>query len=600
VTTSKHTYRAFLIADPDDVEMPVRGGTIRLDVASAPHVTASLTVSAPGVWEFVPVEYPDEGGLGLGYGEGAYGAGGYGGYITEATWTPDEIALAALDPRLDARVRIEVDSVTAFGTVSRVFDLGLRSRSIAHGAAEIALELASDEALLLDWAPLADDKAPLALESSLRDVIDYVLGEAIPGAALESSPSTDADVTRYWPITNIIPNPAPGVSSTDWQIGFNGVFVGSTVMGSPIPPMGPNAIQWTTGAGTSTLAAGEPSSFTVNAGEWYVWSVYLASGVATNARAALQWRSRDGVGTLTTDYGSVVSSDNLSFKRLHVIAQAPEGAESVWPFIDTAGNAASAAHFAAGAMLYQGEELVPYFDGDETDTAEYEYEWADDTKPHESASVRTPLVDGPDEHGLTWRAGVTALDFLAPLIQRGGMRLVCDELRQWTLRDEFYEADGSVSIRHALNMTAADETISRDSGIWFDAAVAQYTDPVTGKVTTDHFALNTPYTRLRVFEFDSAYPGPGFAEYAVNRAQERGRQIDARAVSDFSVVAEQSVTLYLDDTPAQVGKTEMVTFDLDNDEMTVSARTKDSPDGAIDLLLGTIDSLVGTIDSLEP
>jgi hypothetical protein len=157
-----------------------------------------------------------------------------------------------------------------------------------------------------------------------------------------------------------------------------------------------------------------------------------------------------------------------------------------------------------------------------------------------------------------------------------------------------------VSIRHALNMAGADETISRDSGIWFDAAVAQYTDPISGKVTLDQYALNTPYTRLRVFEFETAYPGPGFAEYAVRRAQERGRQIDARAVCDFRVVAEQSVTIYLDDTPAQVGKTESIVFDLDNDEMTVSARTQDSPDGAIDLLLGTIDSLVGTIDSLEP
>src|SRR6187402_254488 len=105
MTTSTHSYRAWLVSSPD-VEMPVRGGTITLDAGMAPHVTASLEVSAPGVWEFTPIEYPDE--EGFGYGEGEYGAGGYGGYYISGGWTDDLIALAALDPRLDARVRIDV------------------------------------------------------------------------------------------------------------------------------------------------------------------------------------------------------------------------------------------------------------------------------------------------------------------------------------------------------------------------------------------------------------------------------------------------------------------------------------------------------------
>lgn len=594
MTESTHTYRAYLIADPDDVELPNVAGTIRLDAASAPHVTASLTVSAPGVWEFTPVEYPD--GEGFGYGEGEYGAGGYGGYGTEFGWTPDEIALEALDPRLNARVRIEVEAVSSFGTVTRTFNLGVRDRSISHRDAQITLELASDEALLGEWAPLADDDTR-AYQTSLRDVIDYVLDSAMPGAALEASPANDEDVTVYWEVTNLVAN--PNGANTTGVAGGTGTstFTATTHLGD-------NALRWENTAGdTGAYIAGwdtSGSAFTqipVRPGESYAASALLSSSIARSAQIGIQWRAADNT-FMGVAQGATATTSTGAWTLYTAMGTAPNGAAYAALVVFTAGNSAGQHHYSRQAMLYQDTEVIPSFDGDTTDgTDGYLYAWEGD--PDLSSSTRTPIIDRPRE-ALIWRAGQYGIDFLAPLVQSFGLRLVCDELRQWTLRDEDYTADGSVSVRHAVNMTDADERISRGSGIWFDAAVAEYRWSSAGveHVRTDTHALATPYTRLRLFEFDTPYPGAGFAEYAVRRAQQRGREINASAVSDWNVVAEQSVTIYMDDTPAQVGKTESVVFNLDDDEMTLSARTQDTPDGAIDLLLGTIDSLVGTIDGL--
>lgn len=387
MASSSHAKRAFLIGTPD-IELSIEAGenSITLDVGSDPHVKGTLTVGI-GAWTYTLVEYADD--IGMGYGEGPYGDGGYGGYYTLPEWDSNPETLTDLDPRQTARIRIDVDAVTASGVQSRSFDLGARIRAIDYTSATITLDLASDEGLLADWGPLADDTAPLALASSLRDIIDYALDQAIPGASLESTPAIDADLT-----------PAPG---------------------------------------------------------------------------------------------------------------------------------------------------------------------------------------GSDADAFTWRAGQSAMDFLHPLCQVAGYRLVCDEQRRWTLRSENYFADGSVAIRHGVNMVESDERIDRDSGIWFDAAATRHTwtdgDGVE-QTRTDAYALNTPYTRLVLFERTTPYPGPGFSEYAVRRAQGRGREVVATAVNDWRVNTEQPITIAYADTPLQTGLTQSVVFDLDSNRMTLNTRTVDTPDAA--------------------
>jgi hypothetical protein len=359
VTVSTHLYAAVLVGTPD-IPLDIIGGSITLDAGNAPHVVAELDIT--------PLSPP-----------------------------------AAIDPRSVVRVRIVVDSTYPGFTHTRTFDLGVRRRDVAQLNALTHVSLASDEALIIDHAPLADDTTPDTLRASLVAIVNHVLGVAIPGTALE-----------------------PG----------------------------------------------------------------------------------------------------------------------------------------------QPDQAVP--------------------------------VDAEDD-ALTWRAGQAGWDFLAPLVQAAGFRLVCDEQRAWTLRTADYTAPGSLSIRYGVNLIDGDDTLDRGGDTWFDAAVTRHTWNDSAGITqerVDAYALATPYTRLRLFEKTTPYPGAGFSRYAVSRAQGRGREVSATLVADWRTNAEQPVQIILGDAPTLTGITQAVSLDLDTDEMTVTTRTVDTQLGAIDLLVGTIDALVGTIDSL--
>lgn len=209
-------------------------------------------------------------------------------------------------------------------------------------------------------------------------------------------------------------------------------------------------------------------------------------------------------------------------------------------------------------------------------------------------AVLAPGADAPAlredaaDDALVWRAGTSALDFLHPLVQAVGMRLVCDERRVWTLRTETYAGHGAViSIAYGIDMVDGGDTIDRDNALWFDAQVTRYrwTDAAGAQQeAVDSYALQTPYTRVNLVAINAPYPGPGRSAYAVRRAQQRGREVTATKVSDWTVAAEQPVIVYLPDTPVQVGSVQRVRFDLDRDEMTIDARTVDTPDTAWILL----------------
>jgi hypothetical protein len=242
---------------------------------------------------------------------------------------------------------------------------------------------------------------------------------------------------------------------------------------------------------------------------------------------------------------------------------------------------------------------IEYFDGLMADDTHYSYDFTDDQWA--SPSERTPLIDAAEPEALIWRAGQTALDFLAPLIQRFGLRLVCDELRLWTLRDEEYVAPGSIEVRYGVNMHRGSDAVGRDSGAWFDARVTRYrSKSMSGAVRDifDTFALNDPPTLVTLLELEAPYPGAGRSEYAVRRAQGRARDVEATRRADWDERAEQSVVIVLEDAATQTGKTQAVTFNIVDNEVSITTRTVETPLGAIDLLSGTIDSLSGTIDSL--
>lgn len=553
MTESTNVYTAVL--DEAD-SLSVRGGRIMLSESSSPHVTGDLDIAIPS-----------------------------------------QEVLSALDTRSSPppRVQITAEVTTGGSTETREFDLTLRERRASHVPGRVTLTLASDEALVLDYAPAAEDRTPLALQSSARAVVQYVIGAAIPGATL--APGVDADLTRYWNVTNLIPNPRAALTYTGWTTGDGASGIDRIPMGSPLPEHGAYAVGWAAAAGNSNIIPGvETRDYAITPGSWYVFTAAVASSITSSARAVIQWWSANGTILSSQSFGDSITTDDTAFRPVTVIAQAPPGASHAVPYVNTTGNPGGNLHYATEAMFYEDTILVPYFDP--TITREgYVITWA--REPHASTSTRVALDERPPD-ALIWEAGRPGLEFLMSVLQSVGLRIVCDETRRWTLRDETYTAGGTLAIRHGINLIDATDTISRTDDTWFDAAITRHTwtDANGNQRTASDVYAPTGYSKLRVFEKTTPYPGPGFSEYVVRRAQGRGREVSATIVATWRERVEQGVRIVLDGAPIQLGKTSEVTYDLDRDEVTVNTRTTDTPPGAIDLLPGTIDGLTGTIDEL--
>jgi hypothetical protein len=410
----------------------------------------------------------------------------------------------------------------------------------------------------------------------LRDVVDYVLDEAIPGSALEASPDSDADVTPYWAVTNLVTN--PGAESTTGFVAAGGT--GAVGASGSAPWEGSAAIAWnSSGTGASFLQV--PNEISCRPGQVYTGSVYLRANNGPPRGGSILLRFTNDAGTIVGDFSApaVTVSNALPWVRVTRTAIAPAGATRVYMFLRQDPTASGQQFAADGIMLYNDRRVIPFFRPG-TASPGYTTSWAGTANA--STSTRTPIFErSPD--ALTWRAGQSAMDFLHPLVQAAGFRLVCDEQRKWTLRGDNYFAPGSLNVRYGVNLVAGRDTISRDSGLWFDAAVARYRwvdrDGIQQE-RIDSYSLVPNPTRTRLFEIDAPFPGPGFAEYAVRRAQGRGREVVATLVADWRGRAEMPSAIRLEGAPTQTGNLQRVEFDLSRDEMTVEGRTTDTPEHA--------------------
>lgn len=511
---------------------------------------------------------------------------------------PPEALRDALDPRQSPPPRILITATDGEGesAVVRTMDLTVRSRTGERADATVILAVASDEALLDDYRALADDYRPLALAGSLVAVCDYVLEKVIPGAALATRPFVR--LLPAWDATNYLLNPHAAVSSANWRAvnatlgwssgtfdGVNGYVLASSA----------TAAEYALWAQATTGIDSAPKS--VRPGEMITgWAKMRQASGSTQGQVRLAWWNDSGViiGYSSSDYVPIAVA-----QRAVVTGEAPQGAARVSLIVYFRATAAGSSAHADAAGLTDGEFDPGHFDGSNLGTADYTFTWS--SLANASPSSRTKVSNAPDPEALVLRAGQSAMEFLAPLVQAAGYRLVCDEQRIWTLRDENYRADGSINIRHAVNLTSGHDVIDRDADEWCDAAVVQYTwrdRSGRDRTVTDSFGLVQAPTRVRLLERTSPYPGPGFAAYVVRRAQGRGRVVSASARANWATTVEQFAELVFEDAPTQTGRADRVVFDFARAEMTIDARTVDTPLGAIDLLAGTINALTGTIDTL--
>ncbi len=486
-----------------------------------------------------------------------------------------------IDPRTDQRVLLAAGD----GGMERGFYLGLRKRTVDHKGKKITLELASDEALLIDKRRLADtvDDTPRQHETSLRAICNWALGKI--GAALEPG-TDDADLTAYWDARNMITDPGTAATAQPVTTGWSTVncSVDFNDTSWSISGDGDSYNIWSPTAADSGLMLGGGADFPfgMQPGKTYVFSgtgnVKTALSGTNHAggrvRRLVVFIMKAGETTYTELMSPQVPNTVNTPTRVSVEFTIPKSATKV--ILRTyLGNTAGQIRWDGLRLSERGPGTVAddavYFDGDTTDTPHYIYAWEglQDVSP----STRTAVVERSPAL-FNWKPGVALWDFLQPLLEASGMRLFCDEERKWRLvNPETYEVPGYVLVQERHNATEGEDTIDRnEEGLWADGVVCvwQWTD--LDGIQHEEYDYAGTDGKVATFTYQREFPGPGAAAYLLARLQGRGRTQDVTAFTKYTATPGQDVTINLPGTLAQTGKVRQVIFDLRTGLMQLGTR----------------------------
>ncbi|MBD8077699.1 hypothetical protein [Cellulosimicrobium arenosum] len=202
-----------------------------------------------------------------------------------------------------------------------------------------------------------------------------------------------------------------------------------------------------------------------------------------------------------------------------------------------------------------------------------------------SAIGATAALEVPDAaleaDSAGWEPGQVAWDYVKPLVDAAGMRLYCDEGRDWHLTKPLYPTGQALTFSGS-NAKFLQDDISRDEQ-WFDAVVVTYrwTNSAGDEQVRYDTAQDGEATRVKSLTYDRRYPGPGGARSILDRARGRGRIESILSVANPEATPGQALTVNLDDAPIQTGITTNVSWNFGADEMRVRSRDlTDTPESA--------------------
>ncbi|MDT0142796.1 hypothetical protein [Microbacterium sp. PRC9] len=519
----------------------------------------------------------------------------------------DEELLEDLDPNAYPPQRVTINAEVS-GTNTRTFNLAMMNRKVDHKNRTVAIDLATDEYLLQSYADVVDVDTR-SYEANLRNLVNFVLNKAIPGAALQSG-TTNANLTAYWDARNIITDPGTAatgqpavtgylvnqasldINDTTWSISGDGDSY------NIYNPTGTDSYLQV-GAGTGSIYPG------LQGGKTYVLSATanvktLCSGSehARSRRVYVAWWLPSGT------YQSVQSVQVPNVlntpTRLSVEFTLPKeltGIELRFYLGHTVGQI----RWDGITLVERGPgtaaEDAVYFDGDTADTANYVYDW--EGLQDLSASKRTAVLERLPEL-FNWKAGVSAWDFLQPLLGAAKLRLFCDEQRRWFLIDPAdYNVPGRVTAR-TNNTTDGTDDMGGLSGLYATGVVVRFSwvdEDGNNQVKVDTAGVAG---RVHLREENRPYPGPGMAQAILNKMKGQGRTQTVSVATEYTATPGMEIGISLPGTADQIGRLTSVNFQLNTGLMELeSAGLRTTPAGAIDLLVPIIDSLPGTIDSLS-
>lgn len=171
-----------------------------------------------------------------------------------------------------------------------------------------------------------------------------------------------------------------------------------------------------------------------------------------------------------------------------------------------------------------------------------------------------------------WEPGVSAWDYVQPLMDAAGRRLWCDGNRVWHLGHPSGYSGRMIAVTPAT-VTALTETVDRD-GRWCDSVFVTYrwNDSNGDEHVRYDVASNAASRRTRHVEYARPWPGAGAARALLDRESRRGTQVEAAAVADPTSGPGDVLRVTLPDGRVQAGYASRVEFDLGTDTMRVRSR----------------------------
>lgn len=505
---------------------------------------------------------------------------------------PNSAQLETIDPRANQRVTVTQleewgDGANNWNSsgyrppVSRTFDLIMRERVIDRAAGEITIALSSDEGLLQDKA-LVSATSTRSYGLSIKAAVTLAL--ATIGATLATG-SDDANVasnTLDLVRTNLIPNPAFRTSLGAWLPGGNYSTMTrvSTTAGFLIadPSLTTHSrTSWSanmTGAGGAYTNGDQVAPLIVPvAGVTYTLSAWVRSNANATIVPSVEWKLTGGA--ITASAGAAVTLVANTWTLISNVFTAPASVGWAGPYIYAAPTytwVAGTTFDTTAWMFTVGTDAPAFFDGISASgrnlTGLYAVAWAGTANA--SSSTLTNL---PNSDATIWQPGVSAWEWLEPLVQVGGVRLWCDEARNWRLKKS-WAVDGQINVSPATGVTRAEDTISRSSELWYDSVVIIYnwTDSF-GLARTAVDVAGAPGTKTLTITYDSTiYPGAGAAAAVLARATGRGRVLTLENISNYSATPGLTLSISLPDTPIQTGTISAVTWTHPDGTMSVSSR----------------------------
>lgn len=515
---------------------------------------------------------------------------------------PSLTVLALIDPDLDARVvlTLGIDNPTS----SVVLELNVLAKQVEKD--RIGISLASNESKLQAYSRVATtpDRTAWQQQSSLRTIVTTAISK-VPNVPTTVDWLADLTAFRtYSAAENLLAqwgsfenNSVTGFGAGANTIASSTAWANSGTYSMVITPNSATSNDSYADLSIQNLVASRVGKvFTIRA--QHRRTANQVSSPAPHARARSIWVRADVDGQLTTLAQSSQAANAAGVSTLQVAFTVPRGVVTnltVRFYNGTVSGSTSATWFDDIAM-FEGNgldtnlSLIAPFTGATTNTSEYRYDWTGTA--YASTATRTPILDRPAD-SLTWSPGQTAWDFITPLLQSAGLRLIpfmatSTATARWQVVTNEYPYRSKTTLQDAEVIAAGNNlyaltelvslTASQSDGtpLYADAVVVHYQwrDTTTG---ADMEAYDTagPTTAKRAYYVerrDVGYPGPGAAAYLLARLVARRRQLGVTAAIDYGTAPGQLVQVRSAEGDVFTGYLDAVVLDLAQQEMTV--RTK--------------------------